>query len=920
MKKIVMISLLCMLTLLYAKDLPTEESLVEGVLENGFRYSIKSNAKPKSRAEFRLVVKVGSLEEEDDQKGIAHFTEHMAFNGSQHFKKNELVQYLESIGVKFGSHLNASTGYERTLYKLTVPLEKDNLEQSFLVFRDWAGGLNFSADEFDKERGVILEEARSRDNLGFRLYNKSKHLFLGDSKFMERLPIGDKKIIKNISVKRAKDFYDKWYRPELMHFVAVGDFNATNIEHLIKKHFSILQNSNHDRRTSRVIADMNHTQVLSLTDKELTANSLTVQYVDKIEYLHTKEDMREGVVESMMYNLFNMKAEEQLLKENPKATTIRLTNGGINSQKGGYRFAVSYRGEDEQEALRELYEMLWSFEKYGFATSELDLVKKQQLSANEKSYRRLSDMRSVSIASSLVQSALYGSVYVDYDDAYRLRKELIADIKLDEINALFRKVLSIQNRVVLFMNTTGNRLSKEEVLETIAKAKEHLTDYTKVKKVPSKLLDRELKSHKITAKKYNKETGIHEFVLDNGIKVAFKQTDFSKNRVQLRGFSFGGSSLYDIEELDSANKATSFVSPSGAGKFSSIDISKILAGKQVSATATISELTENVYGSSNVEDIETMFELMYLKLTEPRIDETIVKNRKKLLKYQVAQEDKNPKTKFSKEFFLHFYKNNPRILYDSNESIDRLKSQEMLKIYQDRFSDMNNFNFVIIGDVENEVVERLIAKYLGNLPTKAKTESFVDRKRAYLHDKQQFVKAYNNENISNISILFKSQLAYSKKRYFALDAMTSILKVRLRELIREEKSGVYGIGVSTNISRLKKNRSEVKIRFSCDPKRRAELISEVYKAIETLKKDSVTDKELSVYRKKFNKHYETLMKENHYWMAKIVESYQHETPLEEIFELPKLVDAVSSEDVKQIASEIFGQDVLQAELNPKRGE
>ncbi|SFV55138.1 Probable zinc protease pqqL [hydrothermal vent metagenome] len=918
MKKILVVLLLCILITLNAKDLPTEKSLIEGTLQNGFKYTIKKNAKPKSRAEFRLLVKVGSVDEDNDQKGIAHFTEHMAFNGSKHFKKNELIKYLESIGVRFGNDLNANTGYENTLYKLTVPLEKDNLKKSFLVFEDWASGLNFNPNEFDKERGVILEEARSRDTVGLRLYNKSKYMVLGDSKFMDRLPIGDKEIIKNISVNRAKDFYDKWYRPEFMHFVAVGDFNITKIEGLIKEHFSTLKNSNSEKRVSREIPDMNYTQVLSITDKEVTSNSLSVQYIDEIIYTRTEDDMRRGIIESMVYNLFNMKAEEQLLKDNPKATTIRFTSGQINSHKGGYKFSVSYRGDNELSALKELYEMIFSFQKYGFSENSLNLVKKHKLALNEKEYKRISDIRSSSVASSLVKCASNDYPFVDYDYKYRFKKELISDIKLDEVNAKYREILAIANRVILFINTTGNNVSKEDALKTIDKAKETLTDYSKAEKLPEKLLNKELKERKILSKKYDKKTGVYKFVLENGIEVIFKQTDFSKNKVKLQGFSFGGDSLYDVKDLDSAIKATGFVSKSGAGEFSSIDIAKILAGKDVSASIGISELNENVYGSANVEDIDTMFELMYLKLTKPKIDKTIAKNRKKYLKYVAQEEDKNPKTKFSKEFFRYFYKNNPRIIYDTNETINRLNSDDMLKIFKDRFSDMNNFHFAIIGDIEVKKIEKLIAKYLGNLPTKEREESFVDRKKEYLEGNQKFIKDYNNENISNVAILFKSRLAYTKKRELALDAMTSILKVRLRELIREEKSGVYGIGVSTEISRLEKNRSTAKIRFSCDPKRRAELISAVYGVIETLKKDSVTNKELDVYKKKFHKSYETAMRENYYWLSYMVDSYRYGTPIEDILKLPKMVDNVSKDDVKKIANEIFVKDVLQAELNPKK--
>ncbi|MCK4440688.1 MAG: insulinase family protein, partial [Sulfurovaceae bacterium] len=435
---------------------------------------------------------------------IAHFTEHMAFNGTKHFKKNELIKYLESTGVKFGVHLNASTDYEKTLYRLTIPLEKDNLEKTFLVFQDWASGLNFNPKEFNKERGVILEEARMRDTVGFRIYNKSKKLFYGNSRYMDRLPIGKKNIIRNISVKRAKKFYDKWYRPEFMHFIAVGDFNITVVESMIKKYFAPLTNKNHKKRASRKIKDNNTTRVLSVTDKELTSNSLSVSYVDKLEDTRTKNDVRKALIEAMIFQLFNIKAREQILKPNPKATSINLIGENINSLKSTYSFNVQYNNGDELSALQELYELIKSFDKYGFSKNDFELIKKHQLQENEKEYKRISDKRSSTIASELINYALHHSVYIDYDYKYKLKKELIKDIKLEEINTLFRKVLNFKDKFILFVDTNGTKISKEEVLKTIAQAKAR--DLTKVKKLPSKLLNKKLKESKIISKNYNKKT------------------------------------------------------------------------------------------------------------------------------------------------------------------------------------------------------------------------------------------------------------------------------------------------------------------------------------------------------------------------------------------------------------------------------
>ena len=917
MQKLLILLVVILTTILTAKEelLPTEKSLIEGQLANGFKYIIKKNSKPKNRAEFRLMVKIGSLEEDEDQRGIAHFTEHMAFNGSKHFKKNELVKYLESTGVKFGAHLNASTGYERTLYKLTIPLEKDNLKKTFWVFQDWAGGLNFNPKEFDKERGVILEEARMRDSSGFRIYNKSKKLFFGNSRYMDRLPIGKKDIIKNISSQRAKEFYDKWYQPRFMYFIAVGDFNTTIVENKIKKYFSVLKNSNSAKRASREIKDNNTTRVLTVTDKELTSNSLSICYVDKLEDTRTKNDLRQAIVESIMYQLFNLKAKEQILKSNPKATSISLTEDDINSQKSAYSFNASYNSGDEIKALQELSQLIKSFQKYGFSKQDFELIKKQQLQSNEKEYKRISDMRSSSIASSLVNYAVHNSIYIDYQVEYRLKKELIQDIKLQEINELFKKILNFKDRFVLFVDTNNTKVSKDEVVKIVDNAK--AKDLTKAKKLPSKLLSQELNSTKIVSTTYNIKTNSYRYKLANGINVMFKPTDFSKNRVSLRAFSFGGYSLYNVKDLDNAQKASSFIDKSGVEEFTNIDLSKILAGKTISVSTTISKLTENIYGFANNQDIKSMFELMYLKITQPTIDKRVEKNRKKVLKENAKKVMRNPKNRFNQELSKWYQKNNPRIFFDTPNSIDKLDSSAMLDIFKDRFADLNNFDFAIIGDINKSKVEQLISKYLGNLPTKDKKETFIDRKMDYLKGKQYFIKNYNNENISNIFIFFRSKISYSLKKQLALGAMNSILKVRLREFIREEKSGVYGISVSSDINRLEKNKSSAIIYFTCDPKRKDELISYVYDAIEKIKKELVTTKELDIYKKKFKVSHETNMRENDYWLNKMINSYKFDKPLDDIYQLPKEVNSISKEDIRDIANEIFKEDILQAELNPK---
>jgi len=912
----VLIATMVVSSLLCADELPMDDSVIEGRLANGFGYSIVVNAKPKGRAELRLLINIGSLEEADDQRGIAHFTEHMAFNGTEHFEKNELISYLESTGVQFGSHLNASTGYERTLYKLSIPLRSDNLEQSFTILQDWADGLSFDAEEFDKERGVVLAEARSRDDVRRRLFLQFRSLFFADSRFLDREPIGVLETIRHIGVDRAKEFYDTWYRPEFMHLVAVGDFDTAKVEGLIQKLFSTLANHHHDKRASRHIPDNNLTRVMTLTDSEVTSNTLQIHYFDQLDSMRTTQNKRDGLKEAIIYRLFNMKASEQLLKEHPAAMSMSLSSSRISSHKSSYGFNAVYKEGDEREALRELYELIWGFEKYGFDESDLAIVKKQLLSSNEKSYKRVSDKRSPNIANTLVANKISNSIYIDYDYDYNITKRLIDEITLEEVNALYRDILTIKDRGILYINTTGKAVSKEETLKIIDKARVGVANPSKIEKLPTRLLDENLSTKSILSKVFDDTTGVYHYRLENNITVSFKYTDFTKDMVLLKGFSYGGYSTVETSMLDNAKKSSSWVGKSAPALFDSIVLNKMLSGKRVRASTYVSRLSEGVSGSASSEDIASMMELIYIKLTKPKIDPIVIANIKKAMKSRVKQSGRNPKYNFGKELAGYHYSNHPRIQYDTTQSIDELNSSMMLDIYRDRFSDMNNFHFAIVGDITTDTVESMISRYLANLPTSDRVESFVDRGYESLKGHRRFVRYLSSDDIANISMVYKSKLPYNTKTRLTLNAMKSILGVRLRESIREDKSGVYGINVSADIDRELNGKTTCSISFGSDPKRRTELISAVKQSIEKLKADGVTPDEIATYRQKFSVEYEKSIKSNAYWLSMMTDSYKYDTKIADIYKLPEISKSITSKDIVKIAHIVLGQNLLEAELLP----
>jgi len=911
---------------LLAKDitlLPKSNKIIEGELNNGFKYTIYKNQKPKNWVEMKLLIEIGSLEERENQRGLAHFIEHMAFNGTKHFKKNDIIKYFESIGVNFGSHLNAQTSYEDTLYQLSLPLENDNLEKAFLILKDFASGITLDNEEFNKERGVILEEARVSNTASYRLFQKSKKLLFGDSPYLNRNPIGEKEIIKSIPLKEAKEFYNSWYRPEFMHLFIVGDINETQTEEMVYRYFSDLENRDTKRRVARYIKENNRTRILTISDKELSYNFLKVSYLDKLENIRTKNDLKEGIIEDMALKLFNLKAREQILKDNPKASYIYLSSDAINKNRAKYTFSVNFKEKrDALLALEELYKLIFSFQKYGFSKSDFEVIKRDLLLQNENELKEYKNIYSSTLISWLVEYAKSNSIFMEKKDKYKLKKELIESITLKEVNELFRKFTNFKDRTILIATANGKlNTSKEDILKTIEKAKVDIKNLNIEKKLPSKLLNENLKNRDILSIDFDKNVSVYKIILENGVEVYFKESNLSKNRVLLQGFSLGGYSLYDsIDDLINVKKSPIFVNSSGVEGFSNIDISKILADKDIFISSTISEYKEIVYGSSSSRDIESMLEFLYVNMTKPTIDKRVEKNIKSILKADINKSNNLPNIKFSHELTKWYYKNDPRIVIDTPKLIDSLNRDKMLNLYKDRFSDFNNFKFVIVGDINLSTIKKFSSKYLGNLPTKLRNERYIQRELDYRRGKVKFFRNYNLENITNVYILYHTkQKGFNLlKDKFTLSGLRSILSIRLRELIREDKSGVYGIGVNSSVDFFRDDRdTTISINFSCNPKRVDELVEVVYKEIEKIKRDLVLDRELNTFKKQTLISYKEDMDSSEYWKDSLSNSLIYNYPLNRIYKTPTIIEKITKEDIRTMAKRVFGDDILEARLNPK---
>ncbi|MCV6607564.1 MAG: insulinase family protein [Campylobacterales bacterium] len=904
-KKLLLILLL--LTNFFGKDLQLDPTISTGVLKNGMKYTIKKNPTPKNVAEFRLLVKVGSLEEDDSQKGLAHFVEHMAFNGSKHFEKNRLIESLESLGVIFGSHLNASTSYDRTLYQLSIPVSKTNLEKSFLIFEDWAAHLSFDKKEFDKERGIILEEARSRDTLSSRLLQQSNKLLFADSKYLNRAPIGDLDIVRNAPVKEAKRFYKDWYRPEFMEFVAVGDFDKKEIEKLIKKHFGKLKNRSQRKLVSRDIPNKDSLRIATVWDKELNINSVGVQFLEDSQVLKTESDLKNALIEQIVKELFNVKSYE----ENSDAL---LRIGNIATTKGAYKFSLIYHDENPLDALETLYTFIWNFYKFGISNEYLKLVKKRALTRNSRSLNIQSSKREIN---SLITDLQTGSPFIDKKQKSQLTKKFIEEISKKDIDNYFNKIVKIKNKIIIFQDMEKREFTLKQVKNTIKKSYKKAKGFEKQKKLPKVLVNKKLPKVKILKKVYNKELDLYELTLQNGINVIFKKSDYRKNRVFLKAFSLGGSSVYDNEDINDLKSMTQYMNIGGTKSFSNSQIDKILSGKRVVVNLSLSALEEEIEGSSSSKDLESMFQLLYLKLTEGKLEKKDFEKERKKHIFSLEKNLKNPKYRFGKDLYSYTYNNNPRVRFIDSNDVKKLRRKNILKIYKDRFVDLNNFTFVIVGDIELKKVEKLLEKYFGSFPTKDRTETYQDRELKPVNGYQKFIRNYNNKNISSISFTYRNPVKHTLKNEETLKILMNILRVKLRKKIREEKSGVYGISINGKIISLLDEVAYGKIDFSCDPKRKKELVGDVKDIIQQLKENKVTKEELETAKNKSLVSYEYGKKSNGFWLNKIVEAKIYKRELESILGREKIIKDITDKDVQEVAKKVFGKNLLYSELNPK---
>lgn len=906
--------------------LPIESAIIKKKLPNGLTYYIRQNKKPENRAQLHLVVNAGSILETEKTQGLAHFLEHMAFNGTKNFEKLEIVNFLERTGMQFGADLNAYTSFDETAYRLEVPMDKpDVVKKAFAVLEDWAHNITFDAAEIDKERGVVTEEWRTGRGAGGRLRDKQIPVLFHESLYAKRLPIGETNDIATVTRQDFLDFYTKWYRPDLMAVIAVGDFDVKQIESMIVEHFGKLKNPpNAPPRPTPAVPDHEGTLFSIETDPELSTTSIQIACKHPLAPDGSASDYRRDLVEGLYSQMLNQRMGERVLEANPPYLFAGIGKSHMVRVKDMASLRAGVKEGQWAEGLKALLLESRRARRDGFTTNELERAKISTLRSYERAYEERDKTESGSYAREYVGNFLENEPIPGIEEELKMARRFLSDITLHEVNRAGDRWITDTNRVILFSapDKPGvKKPTKEEILAVIKEADAaEIAPYSDGA-FEAPLLASTPKAGKIVSEKEHKDVEATEWVLSNGIRVLLKPTTFKNDQIMMSAFSPGGHSLVSDGDYLSAAMASSILSQSGWGPYDAIQLRKKLAGKIASVGSGIGEFYETMSGSASPKDLETWFQLMYLHFVAPRADEKSFQSYTARLKESIENRERNPAAVFGDAIEKALYGNHPRHLPMTVEMIKDLDREKALKIYRERFANAGDFTFIFVGAFKAGDLKPLVETYLASLPASNRKEEGKhvgdDPKRGKLNVEVR----KGIEAKSAVRLTFHGDAKWSMDERHALRTAVEVLRIRLREVMREDKGGVYGVSVYGDMSRLPKETFSTGISFSCSPDTANELIRAALDEIKRLQDEGPSAENLDKVRETQLRNFERGLKENGFWMNNISFYREHELPFEGILKVPERAKSMTAEKVRNAARKYFSdENFMTAKLLPESTE
>ncbi|WP_321480970.1 insulinase family protein [uncultured Bacteroides sp.] len=897
--------------------IPTDPNVRIGKLDNGLTYYIRKNKLPEKRADFYIAQKVGSILEEPSQRGLAHFLEHMCFNGTAHFPGDALKSYLEKIGVKFGENLNAYTSIDETVYNISnVPVTREGpIDSCLLILHDWSNDLLLDGKEIDKERGVIHEEWRTRRSAMQRLQEKALPQMYAGTKYADCMPIGSMDIVDNFKHQTLRDYYEKWYRPDLQGIIVVGDINVDDVEAKIKKIFAdIPAQPNAAKRIYYPVNDNKEPIIVIEQDKEQP-------YVQAL--IFNKHDATPGdqkgnmgylvaqYAKDLISNMLNSRLNELTQTANPPYIQAYGGDGMFFASKTKDAFTgmvICKEGEIES-GIAALLREIERAKQFGFTESEYVRARAEYLRQLESAYNERDKNKNESYVKKYVRNFLDNEPIPGIENEYAIINQIAPAIPLDALNKMTQKLITDSDQVVAIFGPEKEGLkypSKEAIRNILQKAKtEKLTAY--VDKVSDKpLMAEKPKAGKIVSEKQDSEFGATILKLSNGATVIIKKTDFKADEIQMKAVSLGGTSLYPTSEIINIKSLNNVINSGGLGEFSTVDLQKVLAGKKASVTAQVGDKTETVKGSCSPKDFETMMQLTYLSFTAPRKDAEAFASYKNRTKASLLNQEMNPMTSFVDSIKGGIYMNNPRMQRVKSKMIDKTDYDKILSMYKDRYKDASDFTFIFVGNVDLEAVKPLIAEYIASLPSINRKETFKDnkvdmRKGVY---KNEFIKQQETPKAS-VFAFYSGSCKYDLKNSLLISMTSQILNLIYTEKLREDKGGTYGASISGNLIKYPQEKFALQIMFDTAPDKKEALTNIVSKELDNLAKNGPSEVNLNKVKEFMLKKHKENLKENSYWLNTIDEYLYTGIDMNKNYE--DVVNSITAKDIQDFTDFMLKQ-------------
>lgn len=889
---------------------PQDPHLIVGTLKNGLKYYIRKNQKPEDRAALRLVVNAGSVLETTKQQGLAHFTEHMAFNGTKHFQKQELVNYLESIGMQFGPEVNAYTSFDETVYMLELPTDSSQIVETGLrILRDWSHNLSFDSTEVEKERGVIREEWRLGRGAGARMRDKQFPILFEGSRYADRLPIGQIAVIDTFHQATLRQFYHKWYRPDLMAVVAVGDFDPQWIQSLIQKNFSDLQNpKDESKRTVYPVPDNKQTLYAIASDPEATHSSVSIYYKQDVTPETTIRDYRQTLVENLYNRMFNQRLNELTQQPNPPFLNAYSGKGNLIRTKDAYMLEATVKDNGIERGLEALLTEADRVEKYGFTATELSREKKAMLRGIEQAYSERNKTQSSRYAAEYIRNFLNKEPIPGIEFEYQIYQKYVPTISLDDVNKLTGEWITNTNRVILanMPDKPGVEKTTQEDLAAVMQsvANKQIEPYADTVS-GQQLVEQQPEPGAITSESRIDTLGVTEWHLSNGVRVILKPTDFKNDEIRFTAFSPGGLSLVPDSNLVAGQMATGIVTNAGVGRFTRIQLQKLLADKVVSVHPQINDLEEGFSGNASPKDVETLFQLIYLYMTAPRVDSTAYLAYRSQIEGWLQNRSARPETAFSDTLQEVMYSHHPWVQPWTMQRLDEMDMRKSFRIYKQRFRDAGDFTFVFVGNFAPQDLKPLVETYLGGLPNPPGTEHWKDPGLRYAKGVINKTVRAGMEPKSRVQLVFTGPFNWTHQNRLQLNAMIDVMRIKLREVLREDLGGTYGVGIGASVSERPVQDYRISISFGCDPGRVEELTKAVFTQIDSLKQFGITSDYLEKVKEMDRRSYQTNLKDNRFWLGNLEFYYDHGEDPREILAYPNLVNQISLADIQKDAKQYF---------------